>query len=246
MIALSDRDLLNRLDGRTVRIGEKMVTLHTKNAVIEPYEMSTLDEVLSLISDPTIAYLMMMLGFFGVLFELFNPGAILPGVIGGISLILAFYAMRTLPVNYAGLALIIFGVILLLLELKIVSHGILAGGGIISLLLGSLMLIKASSPLELASISRVAIVVTTILSGLFFLLVLGAGLKAQKRKPVIGLEAMIGQTGVALEALNPAGRVQVLGEVWNAAAVQGQVAEGERIKIVAINKLVLTVEKTFS
>lgn len=243
MIALSDRDLLNRLDGRQVVVGGKSVTLRTKNAVIEHYEMSALDELLNVISNPTIAYLMLMLGFFGILFELFNPGAILPGVIGGIALILAFYAMRTLPVNFAGLALIIFGVILLLLEIKIVSQGILAVGGVVSLLLGSMMLIKASSPLELASISRVAIIATTILSALFFLLVIGAGLKAQKRSAVTGIQAMIGKMGHAIEPLNPTGRVRVVGELWNAASLQGEIAAGEPVKIVAVEKLVLFVEK---
>jgi hypothetical protein len=136
LIAFSDQDLLNQVDGRQVKLNSGTVTLHTKNATIVVYGMSGMDQFLNIISDPNIAYLMMMLGFFGIMFEFFNPGAILPGIIGVISLILAFYAMHSLPVNYAGLALVIFGVLLLLLEIKVVSHGMLAIGGVISLAVG--------------------------------------------------------------------------------------------------------------
>ena len=244
MIAFSEQDLLSRVDGKEVKLNTGIVTLHTKNAAVEFYDMNEMDKLLNIISDPNIAYLMMMLGFFGILFELFNPGAILPGITGVIALVLAFYAMHTLPINYAGLALIIFGVILLLLEIKIISHGMLAIGGIISLLLGSMMLIKASSPLEVAAISRLLIVTTTIVTALFFLLVIGAGLKAQKRKSVTGVEAMIGLTGVALDNLVPGGRVQFQGEVWNAASVKDEpIKPGETVRVNAIKNLTLFVEK---
>lgn len=243
LMAFSDQDLLNQVNGKEIKLNSGVVTLHTKNATIETYKMSAIDRLLNIISDPNIAYLMMMLGFFGILFELFNPGAILPGMIGVVSLIFAFYAMRTLPINYAGLALIIFGVLLLLLEIKIVSHGMLAIGGIISLLLGSMMLIKASSPLELTGISRILIIVTTAITALFFLFVIGAGLKAQKRKALTGLEAMTGLTGVALDPLEPDGRVRVQGEIWNASSVSGNIDKGEAVRINAIKKLMLYVEK---
>ena len=243
LIAFSDKDLLNQVDGKQVKLNSGIVTLHTKNAVIETFEMSPLDKLFNIISDPNIAYLMMMLGFFGILFELFNPGAILPGIVGVISLVMAFYAMRTLPINYAGLALIIFGVLLLLLEIKIVSHGMLAIGGIISLLLGSMMLIKASSPLELAAISSSLIIFTTIITALFFLLVIGAGLKAQRRKPVIGLESMNGLLATAMDTLDPEGRVMVKGEIWNASSISGDIATGETVRIQEIKKLKLYVEK---
>jgi membrane-bound serine protease (ClpP class) len=172
-----------------------------------------------------------------------NPGAILPGIIGVIAMIFAFYALHTLPVNYAGLSLIIFGVLLLVLEIKIVSHGMLAIGGIASLLLGSMLLIRASSPLEIASISRLLIIGTTTVTALFFLLVAGAGLKAQKRKPVTGLEAMTGLKGIALDALEPVGRVRVQGEIWNATSIEGNINKGERVRVNAIKKFVLFVEK---
>lgn len=246
LIAFSDKDLLNQVDGKQIKLNSGIVTLHTKNAPVQIFGMSALDKFFNIISDPNIAYLMLMLGFFGILFELFNPGAILPGIIGVIALVLAFYSMRTLPVNYAGLALIIFGVLLLLLEIKIVSHGVLAIGGIASLLLGSMMLIKASSPLELAGISKLLIVVTTALVALLFLAVIGAGLKAQKRKPVTGLEAMIGLKGITLTDLVPDGRVKVQGEMWNASSVSGNINKGEEVRINAIKKFTLYVEKIVS
>lgn len=243
LMAFSDKDLLNQVHGREIKLGSGVVKLNTKNATVETFTMSAADKLFNIISDPNIAYLMMMLGFFGILFELFNPGAMLPGIIGVIALVLAFYSMHTLPINYAGLALIIFGIILLLLEIKIISHGMLAIGGIVSLMLGSMMLIKASSPLELAGISKVLIIVTSAITALFFLLLVGAGLKAQKRKPVIGLEAMTGMTGIALETLAPDGQVRVQGEVWNASSIGGNINKGESVRIDAIKKLVLYVEK---
>src|SRR5207249_1744876 len=132
---------------------------------------------------------------YGIMFELYNPGAILPGIIGVISLILAFYSFHTLPINFAGLALIIFAIILFLLEIKIASHGILAIGGIVSMLLGSLFLIRSDSSLEFARISRSVIISAVATSAFFFLFVIGLGLKAQRAKPVTGLEGLIGETG---------------------------------------------------
>ena len=243
LMAFSDKDLLNQVDGKQVKLNNRVVTLRTKNATIETFKMSAIDKLFNILSDPNIAYLMMMLGFFGVLFELFNPGAILPGIIGVIALILAFYAMRTLPINYAGLALIIFGILLLLLEIKIISHGMLAIGGIAALLLGSMMLIKASSPLELAAISNWLIFATSAVTALLFLFVIGAGIKAQKRKPVTGIEAMTGLKGITLDALEPEGRVIVQGETWNASSISGNISKGETVRVNAIKKFTLYVEK---
>ena len=243
LMAFSEKDLLSQVDGRTVKLNSREVVLRTKNAVIQNYEMNGVAKLLNIISDPNIAYIMMMLGFFGILFELFNPGAILPGIIGVIALILAFYAMQTLPINFAGLGLIVFGVALLLLEIKVVSQGMLAIGGIVSILLGSMLLIKASSPLEVASISRALIIATTAITALFFLFVVGAGLKAQKRKSVTGIDAMMGLTGVTLDPLTPNGRVTVLGETWNAVAMENHIETGQPVVIREIKKLVLYVQK---
>jgi len=243
LIASNDEDLLNQLDGKTIQLTSGEVTLHTKGAAIEVYEMGTLDKLLNVLSDPNIAYILMLMGMFGILFELYNPGAILPGIVGVISLILAFYTMHTLPINYAGLALIIFAIVLFILEIKIVTHGLLAIGGVISLLLGSMMLIRASSSLEFVKLSRSVIITSTAVTSLFFLFVLGLGLKAQRRKPVSGMEGMIGLTGESLGTLSPLGKVRVHGELWNAESISENIDQGKKIRVTGIKNLKLYVEE---
>lgn len=242
LIAKDEQDLLNQVDGRTIDLNGTTKTLQTKNTRIERYEMTFFQKFLSIISDPSIAYILLLLGMFGILFEFFNPGAILPGIVGVISLILAYYSMHTLPINFAGLALIIFALILFLLEIKIISHGMLTIGGVISLLLGSLMLIKPGSPLELARISRPVIIGATIVSALFFLFIIGMGLKAQRRKVLTGLEALIGATGETISELNLSGLVLVNGENWNAESVSGAIAKGEKVRVKEMKNLKLYVE----
>ena len=243
MVAVNDQDLLNKLDGKKITFGNNSEILHTKNARIELYEMSVIEKILDIISDPSIAYMLMMLGFFGVMFELYNPGAILPGIVGVIALIMAFYSMHSLPINYAGLALIIFAIILFLLEIKIVSHGLLGIGGVVSLLLGSMMLIHTSSNLEFAKISRGIIISVTAVTALFFLFVIGLGLRAQRLKVVTGIDGLIGATGESLNELAPAGTVRVQGEVWNAESVSGNINAGEKVKVTAMRNLKLYVEQ---
>lgn len=208
LIAKNEKDLLSEIDGKEVETESGFKILHTRNAEIEVFKMGFTDKILNLVSDPNIAYILFLLGLIGILFELYNPGAILPGIVGVISLILAFYSMHSLPINYAGLALIIFSIILFLLEIKIVSHGLLAIGGTLSLLMGSLMLIRASSSLELVSISRVVIISATVITALFFVFIIGAGLRAQRNKIAIGAEALTGQLGEALSILNPLGTIK--------------------------------------
>ena len=190
LIVSNDRELLNRIDGKQIKHDSSSFVLHTRGATIQLLEMGFTEKLLNIISDPDIAYILLMLGLLGLLFELFNPGIIFPGIIGFISLVLAFYALNTLPVNYAGLALIVFGVVLLLLEIKVVSHGMLAIGGIVALLTGSLMLIKPGSGLEVMRISRALIISTVTVTSGFFLFVIGMGIKAQRRKPVTGIKAL--------------------------------------------------------
>jgi membrane-bound serine protease (ClpP class) len=205
--------------------------------------MGFTEKMLDLVSDPDVAYILLMLGLFGLIFELFNPGIIFPGIIGFISLVLAFYALNTLPVNWAGLALIIFGVVLLLLEIKIASHGMLAIGGIAALLIGSLMLIRPDSTLEVARISRTLIISAVVVTTCFFLFVIGMGLKAQRGKPVTGIEGMVGETGETMDALHPAGRVRAHGEIWNAVSVTGNINRGEKVRVTEVKDLTLYVER---
>ncbi len=210
--------LLRQVNGREVETAAGMVTLKTADAKVEFVPMNWREEFLGVISDPNITYILMMIGIFGIMFELFNPGSILPGVVGAISLILAFYAFQTLPVNYAGLALILLAIVLFVAEIKIVSHGILAIGGVISMFLGSVMLIR--SPFELVSISLTLIVTTVVVATVFFLWVVGLGLRAQQRKPTTGLEGMLGESGTVMTPIKPGsvGQVSVHGEIWKATA----------------------------
>jgi len=242
LIARNTHDLLDKIDGKSIELETGARVLHTKGAHIEFMEMGFAEKILNIISDPTIAYILMMLGIYGLLFELYSPGAIFPGIIGVIALVLAFYSFHTLPVNYAGLTLIIFGVVLFLLEIKIVSHGLLAIGGAVSLLIGSLMLIRTNSTLEFVRISRTAIFASVAVSAFFFLGIIGLGLKAQRLKPVTGVEGMLGETGESLDPLAPAGRVRVHGETWQAVTVGDPIGKGEKIEVVGLDNLTLQVK----
>ena len=244
LVARDNNQLLENIDGQTVETAAGPQTLHTKNARIEFMEMGFAEKILNIISDPTIAYLLMMLGMYGLLFELYSPGAIFPGIVGVIALVLAFYSLAMMPINYAGLSLIVFGIILFLLEIKVASHGLLAIGGAVSLLLGSLMLIRTTSTLEFVRISRAAIYTTVALSIGFFLGVLGMGLKAQRRRPVTGIEGLIGLTGVSLEPLAPMGRIQLYSEIWQAITVGREIGKGEKVEVVGLDKLTLHVKPT--
>ena len=242
LVANDDEELLQMLDSRKVELKTGTVTLHTKSAKIEEYEMGFIEKLLNILSDPNIAYILLMLGFYGLMFELYNPGSILPGIVGVICLILAFYSLHTLPINYAGLALIVFALILFLLEIKIASHGVLAIGGIISLLLGSLMLIRKDAG-EIGRISWGVIISSVTLTSLFFLFVIGMGLKAQKLKPVTGADAMVGEKGFTQEELDPLGMVKVHGELWQAESISGNISKGEKVRVKEMKGLKLFVEK---
>jgi membrane-bound serine protease (ClpP class) len=242
LVAANEQELLTKIDGKQVTISTGAVVLKTKSATVHTLEMGLGEKMLNILSDPNVAYILFLLGLYGLLFELYSPGAIFPGVIGGICIILALYAMHTLPVNYAGLALIVFGVILFLLEIKIVSHGLLGIGGVISLLLGSMMLIRTDETWHMASLSWAVIITAVTISSLFFLFVIGMGLKAQRAKPAIGLEAMIGEVGQSLSELNPGGTVRMHGEIWKAISATGLIAEGKKVVVTGILNFTLQVE----
>ncbi|HJS55984.1 MAG TPA: nodulation protein NfeD [Chitinophagaceae bacterium] len=243
LIAKDEVELLTRIDGKEIEVVNGTKKLNTKTATVIEHKMSAWEKLLDIISDPNIAYILFLLGMYGLMFELYNPGSILPGIVGVISLILALYSMHTLPINYAGLALIIFGVILFLLEIKIVSHGLLAIGGVISLFLGSMMLIKSNSSLEMVKISRGVIIGATIASALFFLFVVGFGVRAQRRKGVTGIEGLVGEIGETITSLSPAGTVMLQGEIWNAETVGGTIDKGEKVRIKEVKNLKLFVER---
>ncbi len=243
LIAADIYELLEKIDGMEVETVREKLTIKTQDAQILEIEMTFAQKLLSILSDPNIAYILFMIGIYGILFELYNPGAIFPGVVGVISLILAFYSLHTLPINYAGLALIIFAVILFILELKIVSHGILSIGGVISLVLGSIMLIDVESALEAVAISWEIIVLVAILTVAFFAFAIGFGIKAQRKKPTTGPVGIIDEIGNAISNLNPDGEVSVHGEIWNAESLDGEIASGSKIVVADITNLKLKVRK---
>jgi len=242
LIANDQKDLLNQLDGKQVQLNNGPKILHTKNATVETLEMGFFQKVLSRISDPYIAYIIMMLGFYGLLFEFFSPGAIFPGIVGVICLILAFYSMSSMPVNYAGLALIIFGIILFLLEVKIISHGLLAIGGTISVLLGSMILFRTSPTQNFVTLSWSVILSVTAFSALFFAFIVTMGLRAQGSKPVSGGNALIGKTAETINSLDPSGQIKLMGETWNAISLSGKINENEKVIIKEIKGLTLYVQ----
>jgi membrane-bound serine protease (ClpP class) len=243
LVAANTTELLRRIDGKKIVLRTGTRTLHTRHARIETFDMSWSEQVLDKVSDPNLAYILLLLGFYGLMFELYNPGAILPGIVGGICLILAFYAMHTLPVNYAGLALMIFAIILFLLEIKVTSHGALAIGGVIALMFGAMMLFRPDSSLEVVRVSWSVILSSVGVTAFFFLFVIGLGLRAQRLKPVTGMEGLVGDIGESLVALNPAGTVWVHGEIWQAELVRGVVEKGEKVRVVGITNLKLQVEQ---
>ena len=241
LIADSVPDLLAKIDGQTVKTARGSVTFATRNATVRPIEIGFRDRFLNVITDPNVAYVLMMLGMLGLFFELSNPGVILPGVIGGISLILAFFAFQSLPINYAGLLLILFGIVLLVAEIKIVSHGVLALGGIVSMALGSLMLFDA--PDVGFRLSWWVIAPTVGATAGLFLFVLTVGLQALGRRPMLGASGMIGQTAVARGPLDHEGQVSVHGEIWRAVSEGEPIADGALVRVVGVEGLTLKVVK---
>ncbi|HPG37885.1 MAG TPA: nodulation protein NfeD [bacterium] len=242
LICPTQDSLLAAIDGRTVKLeGDKTKTLNTRNAVVETSEMNWRHQILNKISNPTIAYILLMLGIYGLFFELSNPGSILPGVAGGIFLILALFALQTLPVNTAGVLLILFAIILFILEVKVTSFGILTIGGIIAMFLGSIMLFDQTPGFPVMVDWRVALTVA-LATAAFFVFALGMAVKARLTQPKTGLEGLIGETGEALTVIKDQGSVAVHGEIWQAESTE-PIKKGEKIVVRAVNGLVMTVEK---
>ena len=234
-------DLLNQLDGREVEVNGKKVILSTKTAEVRELKMTFRDKILDTLSNPNIAYILMMLGLAGLYFELAHPGVIFPGVIGAICLILAFYSFHTLSVNYAGILLILLGIVLFLAEIKVTSYGLLSIGGTISLLLGSLMLFDSPAPF-LRVDPKVLITTVTITAGFFFLIATLA-FRAYLRKPASGSEGLIGMTGVATSRIAPRGKVFVHGEYWDAYSEE-VIEDGEEVEVIGVKGLKIKVKKS--
>ncbi|MGQ9620390.1 MAG: NfeD family protein, partial [Bacteroidales bacterium] len=244
LTAASVKELLEKIDGKEIILASGKKVLKTENVEIVNLELTLSQKILGLLSDPNIAYILLMIGIYGIFFELYNPGAIFPGVVGIICLIIAFYSLHTLPVNYAGLALILFAIILFIIEIKVVSYGLLTIGGIISLILGSLMLIDTDSTLEVVRISWKVILLIVVLTVAFFLFAIGFGIKAQTKKPTTGIDGMIGETGEAVSDLEPEGQIRVHGELWKAKCTDGYASKGTKVTVTGVANLKLLVRKS--
>jgi membrane-bound serine protease (ClpP class) len=238
LIAEDVPSLLAAVDGRSVVTGAGKSVLHTKGAAVKDLPMGWRLEALKALSDPNIAFLLMTLGTIGLLAELYNPGAILPGIVGAISLILAFYSLQTLPINYAGVLLIILGIVLFILEIKVTSYGLLSLGGLASLVLGALMLVQTDAPF--LRVSLAFIVPTAVLVGAVLMSLTWIAVKTQRRGSVMGAEAMVGTIALAKTDVAPRGRVFVHGEIWDAVSDE-PIREGEEARVKAVSGLTLTV-----
>jgi membrane-bound serine protease (ClpP class) len=236
IVAEDRQDLLRQLNGLDL---SGKGTLRTTGVAVQVLEESIRTKILKTISDPNIAYILLLLGLAGLYFEFSHPGAIFPGVIGGISLILAFFGLQTLPINYAGILLILLGIVLFVLEMKITSYGLLSIGGIICLSLGSLMMFDSAE--SGVRISLTVLIPTVLLISGFFAAVAGLVFRAHLNRPKTGVGGMIGEIGIVKKTISPQGKVLVHGELWNARA--GRTIEvGSRVRVINVENLLLEVE----
>jgi len=240
LVAPSLPAVVKALEGRTVKRGEAAVTVRTAGAEVRRFEVSPLRELLGVIADPNITYLLLGLGSLGLFFELMHPGAVLPGVVGAVCLVLGFYGVSVLPVNYAGLALLFLAILFFILEIKITSYGMLTVAGVVCLVLGSLMLFKTPEPALRVSVELIAML------SAFSLLVVGflafMALRAQRMPVFTGVEGLIHEIGTARSPLTPRGKVFVHGEIWDAVAEE-PVAAGEPVEVMAVRNLTLAVRR---
>ncbi len=240
LVAANLDSLVLALDKREVKLGGSIITLNTAEKNIIFKEMNSRQRILDIIASPNVAYVLMMLGLVGLYFELSNPGLILPGVVGSVSLVLALYAMQTLPINYAGLLLIILGVVLLIAEVNVMSYGLLAMSGAISIFLGSIMLIDSDDPAM--QISKMILYPTL---GMTFLFSIGSIYLAKKAHQLVtttGMEGLLGEVGVVKETLNLEGRVLIHGEMWMAES-DTVISVGEKVSVEVVKGLKIQVRK---
>lgn len=240
LIASSEEELLKKLDGREIRLPQKTVILATQEAPVISIPMNWRQSILNILINPNIAYILMILGFYGLLFEITHPGSWGPGIAGLICILLAFYSFHIIPPNFAGIILTGLGLLLFAAEVFVASHGLLALGGIVCLFLGGLFLVDA--PAEFLKVSLQVIVPAIVGSLLLLGLLLTLVVKSQRRKTVTGEEGLVSLHGVADTELNPEGQVSVEGEIWNAVA-ETPVRKGEKVAILGVENLKLRVKK---
>ena len=239
IVAPNTSDLLKQIDGRVVTVQGKEVTLHTAGLTVKEYEMDWRDKLLNVLTDPNVAYILLLIGIYGMIFEFSNPGAIIPGTVGAICLLLALFSFQLLPINYAGMALIILGVALMVGEAFQPSFGILGIGGIISFVIGSIILMDTEVPGYGIDIS--IIVTFTAISALIFIFVVGMAIRARRRPVVSGLEELIGGEATVLENFDHAGMVRIHSETWQA-TTDLPLQKGQAVKVTGHKGLVLQVQ----
>jgi membrane-bound serine protease (ClpP class) len=232
--------LVEELDGQKVMVGEQQVSLDTQGATINRLPMNSIEGFLHTITDPNIAFLLMTIGLNAIIFELSQPGGYISGVIGAICLVLALFSLGVLNVNWTGLIFVALAFILLIADVKAPTHGILSVMGVVSFILGSMILF--SSPF--ARVSLFLVVAVGLTTGVFFAFVVAKVVSIHKRRPTTGLEGLVGQLAVARTDLNPSGTVFLKGELWQAVAAEGTVRKGEQVEITAVNGFTLEVKKS--
>jgi membrane-bound serine protease (ClpP class) len=232
-------EVLRLADGRRVQVRGDSLTIETAEAEIVRIEPSFRDRFLSVVSDPSVAYVLFLIGIYGLIFELSSPGSIVPGVVGAIAIVLALYSMHSLPINYAGVILILLAIGFFIAETQVHSFGLLAVGGIVSLVLGSIMLFDRAGPLF--RISMAVIVPAAFVTTVFFLVVVSAAWRARRRKPMTGREGLVGSLAVVERELAPDGKVFVHGELWNARAAES-IEKGRRVRVRRMEGMWLVVE----
>jgi len=249
-------ELLAAADGRTVKISTGPVVLHTAAAEVRRYRMTFMDWILGFLVNPDIAYILLVVAIFGIIFEISSPGAIAPGVAGAIALVLAFTSFGSLPTNIGGIIFILLAVVLFIVDIKAPTHGILTAGGIVAFVLGSFLLFPpwrgGASPMPVAPglpalpavrVSPVTITVMTVLVAGFFIFVIGKGISAHSRRVSFGSEALLGAAGFAVTDITPDGLVQAGGEQWSARSEGGSIASGERVEVIGREGLRLIVRR---
>ncbi len=239
LIAISIPDLLSKLDGLTVNVLGNERTLSTQQISIQHYEPDWRTRLLAIITDPNVAYILMLLGIYALIFEFSNPGMVFPGVVGAVCLLLALFAFQVLPINYAGLALILVGIAFMLGEVFVPSFGALGIGGVIAFVIGSVMLLDTGVPGYGVSIPLIA--TFALLSAAFFILVLGMAIKARQRPVVSGAEQLVHSVGEAMGDFEKEGWVRVHGERWEA-QTSTPLKRKQKVRIIAMNGLILVVE----
>ncbi|MCK5428261.1 MAG: nodulation protein NfeD, partial [Anaerolineales bacterium] len=236
-------DLVGKIDGLTITLtGDKQVTLDTTGSVVSQFPMNLAERFLLAISDSNVAYILLSLAMLGIFMELSNPGSIFPGVIGGILLLLAFYSLSMLSAQWSGILLIVLAMVLFILEAFVTSGGLLAAGGVASLVIGSLVLFSGHPAIFQINPWLIAGVATSL--SLFFLFVITAIIRAHRRQPATGAEGMLNELAVAKTVLNPVGTVFLHGENWNAISDGGKIEEGQEVKVTKVEGLKLRVKKT--